>query len=105
MLFCNWLTVRTIYKELCVSFLLKLNLLLHICYMYYLYLKLRVVLERKVEPQSVLKGVVFFMYIIDYRYICYMCYLYLKIKFKIKGIFEKKSATQKCDEMGSVLYI
>ena len=73
--------------------------------MYYLYLKLTVVLERKVEPQSVLKGVVFFMYIIDYRYICYMCYLYLKIKFKIKGIFEKKSATQKCDEMGSVLYI
>jgi len=104
-LFCNWLTVRTIHKELCVSFLLKLNLLLYICYMYYLYLKLRVVLERKVEPKSVLKGVVFFMYIIDYRYICYMCYLYLKIKFKIKGIFEKKSATQKCAEMGSVLYI
>ena len=41
MLFYNWLTVRTIHKELCVSFLLKLNLILSVCYMYYLYLKLK----------------------------------------------------------------
>ena len=34
-----------------------------------------------------------------------MCYLYLKLKLKIKGIFEKKSPTQKCAEMGSFLYI
>ena len=52
-LFYNWLTLRTVHKEPCVSFLFKLNLFL---------------------------------------FICYMCYLY----FKIKGIFEKKSPTQKC---------
>ena len=33
--------------------------------MCYLYLKLRVFLERKVQPKSVLKGVVFFIYSID----------------------------------------
>jgi len=33
--------------------------------MRYLYLKLRVFLERKVQSKSVLKGVVFFIYSID----------------------------------------
>ena len=34
-----------------------------------------------------------------------MCYLYLTLKLKIKGLFEKKSPTQKCAESGSFLYI
>jgi len=34
-----------------------------------------------------------------------MCYLYLKLKFKIKGIFGKKSPTQRCAESGSFFYI
>ena len=34
-----------------------------------------------------------------------MCYLCLKLNFKIKGIFGKKSSTQKCVEMGSFVYI
>ena len=37
--------------------------------MCYLYLKLRVFLERKVQPKSVLKGVVSFIYSI-YYYVC-----------------------------------
>ena len=34
-LFYNWLTIRTIHKELCVNFRLKLNLLLFIIYLLY----------------------------------------------------------------------
>jgi len=34
-----------------------------------------------------------------------MCYLYLKLKLKIKGIFGKKSSTQKYAESGNFLYI
>jgi len=34
-----------------------------------------------------------------------MCYLYLKLKLKIKGIFGKKSSTQKFAERGSFVYI
>jgi len=39
--------------------------MLHICYMCYLYLKLRIFLERKVQPKKVVKGIVSFIYSID----------------------------------------
>jgi len=46
----------------------------------------------------VLKGVVFFIYSIDYL-------LHVLLVFNLKGIFGKEILTQKCAEMDSFFYI
>ena len=57
--------------------------------MYYLYLKLKVFLEGKVQPKSVLKEVVFFIYSIDIH-INTEIFFFLNNFYAIVNCFQKK---------------
>jgi len=48
--------------------------------------------------------IVFVKFVIIFIFI-FIYLLHVLVVFKIKGIFEKKSSTQKCAENGSFLYI